>query len=187
MDLDEFIPTHGTRRNAYNKLLGLLKEYIIESSLDICEGDVQKMGLNIERGIFNYTINNSCMRKRMWDDSFAMHYKSRLIVIYTNLNPKSYLGNVNLIKRLFNREFTEFEMCNFGPDQMFPERWAEHLKEYGSQEDLGKKLELEDGFIKCGKCKSYKTEYTEMQTRSADEPTTKFAYCHNCQNRWRFC
>ena len=35
--------------------------------------------------------------------------------------------------------------------------------------------------------KSYKTEYNEKQTRSADEPTTKFCYCHKCGNRWKFC
>ena len=45
----------------------------------------------------------------------------------------------------------------------------------------------EDGILKCPRCKSMKTEYTEVQTRSADEPTTKKCSCNNCDYRWKFC
>ena len=45
----------------------------------------------------------------------------------------------------------------------------------------------EDGILKCPKCKSMKTEYVEVQTRSADEPTTKKCMCNNCDHRWKFC
>ena len=47
--------------------------------------------------------------------------------------------------------------------------------------------EVLDGILKCPKCKSMKTEYTEVQTRSADEPTTKKCFCNNCGYRWKFC
>lgn len=47
--------------------------------------------------------------------------------------------------------------------------------------------EINDGILKCPKCKSMKTEYTEVQTRSADEPTTKKCFCNNCNYRWKFC
>lgn len=47
--------------------------------------------------------------------------------------------------------------------------------------------EINDGILKCPKCKSMKTEYTEVQTRSADEPTTKKCFCNNCGYRWKFC
>ena len=45
--------------------------------------------------------------------------------------------------------------------------------------------EINDGILKCPKCKSMKTEYTEVQTRSADEPTTKKCFCNNCNYRWK--
>ena len=45
----------------------------------------------------------------------------------------------------------------------------------------------EDGILKCPRCKSMKTEYIEVQTRSADEPTTKKCTCVNCDYRWKFC
>ena len=41
--------------------------------------------------------------------------------------------------------------------------------------------------IKCGKCGGKKTEYTQRQTRSADEPMTTFCTCLICGHRWRFC
>lgn len=41
--------------------------------------------------------------------------------------------------------------------------------------------------LKCSKCKKNNVEYSEMQTRSADEPMTTFAFCQDCGHRWRFC
>ena len=35
----------------------------------------------------------------------------------------------------------------------------------------------------CGKCKSKECTYTQLQTRSADEPMTTFVYCMACGNR----
>lgn len=40
--------------------------------------------------------------------------------------------------------------------------------------------------LTCGKCKKNNVAYSEMQTRSADEPMTTFAYCQECGHRWKF-
>ena len=47
--------------------------------------------------------------------------------------------------------------------------------------------QVQDGILKCPRCKSMKTEYVEVQTRSADEPTTKKCTCNTCDYRWKFC
>lgn len=47
-------------------------------------------------------------------------------------------------------------------------------------------LAMGDSLLVCGKCKKRNVDYTERQTRSADEPTTKFAHCNDCGNRWKF-
>jgi len=44
--------------------------------------------------------------------------------------------------------------------------------------------EKHDGILKCDQCKSYKTRYTELQTRGADEPMTVFAMCLDCDHHW---
>ncbi|XP_029995085.1 transcription elongation factor A protein 2 [Sphaeramia orbicularis] len=43
-----------------------------------------------------------------------------------------------------------------------------------------------DMFI-CNKCRGKNCTYTQVQTRSADEPMTTFVVCNSCGNRWKFC
>uniref|UniRef100_A0ABI7WQW0 Transcription elongation factor n=1 Tax=Felis catus TaxID=9685 RepID=A0ABI7WQW0_FELCA len=37
----------------------------------------------------------------------------------------------------------------------------------------------------CGKCKKKNCTYTQVQTRSSDEPMTTFVVCNECGNRWK--
>ena len=37
----------------------------------------------------------------------------------------------------------------------------------------------------CAKCGPVKAEYWEIQTRSADEPPTRFHKCLKCEHTWR--
>ena len=70
--------------------------------------------------------------------------------------------------------------------ELYPERYAElKLKIMAKHFNSNPSEELSDGLFKCGKCKSWKTTYTQAQTRSADEPMTTFACCLNCGNRWK--
>ena len=43
----------------------------------------------------------------------------------------------------------------------------------------------QEGFFTCGKCKSKKTNFYQMQTRGADEPMTNFVNCLDCGKRWK--
>lgn len=166
--IDKFIPKHPYREKIYNKFLTLLQKYNSEGLLLI---DLQKMALNIERGCFNETLSHTTLCDReAWNNNFQTKYSSKVVKIYTNLNPESYLKNTDLIKRFFKKEFTEFEMITFTPEQMFPERFKEIKKQY---DDLQPKLvtvkeEIPDGLFSCGRCKSKKTTYYQLQTRSAE-------------------
>lgn len=40
--------------------------------------------------------------------------------------------------------------------------------------------------FKCSRCKERKCTYTQLQTRSCDEPMTTFVTCTVCGNRWKF-
>jgi transcription elongation factor S-II len=40
--------------------------------------------------------------------------------------------------------------------------------------------------FRCGKCGKSDTKYSQLQTRSADEPMTTFVTCLNCGNNWKF-
>lgn len=46
-------------------------------------------------------------------------------------------------------------------------------------------IEVEEGALTCPRCKSQKTFSYTKQVRAADEGTSVFARCYNCQNKWR--
>lgn len=57
-----------------------------------------------------------------------------------------------------------------------------------SRTDLGFEIaaaNAKEGLFKCGKCKSLKTTFHQMQTRGADEPMTNFVTCLNCSHQWK--
>jgi DNA-directed RNA polymerase subunit M/transcription elongation factor TFIIS len=45
---------------------------------------------------------------------------------------------------------------------------------------------VDDGILRCPRCRSTKTEYFEIQSASPDEPTTKKCLCNDCEYRWKF-
>lgn len=185
-NLDIYIPKHPCRKNVYDKFYYLLGD-LIKNYPNYTTINTQKMALNIERGIFNYTIKNrldyktaiSSSNKKIdqgissndniWNEMLKYSYQSKAVKIYTNLNPTSYLKNKNLANRLFNKEFTEFELVEFGAADLFPERYAQILAEYRALQpkEMEEEEEQEDGMFRCGKCKTYRTSYYQLQTRSA--------------------
>lgn len=188
--LEEYIPTQPNRKRVYEKLLELLQDN--SSAEDNSPESLQKMALNLERGIFNWSLDNRASttldRNITWNDIFKSLYINRAVSIITNLNPKSHVKNPFLIKRLLNREVNEFQLCYFDPKQMYPEHWERIMKDY--VEDMSQVFvqdtNVSEGLFKCGKCKSRKTTFYQLQTRSADEPMSTFVTCVNCGNRWKF-
>ena len=163
---DSLIPKHPCRENFYKKLFELLDKYNKES-YSYSQDDLQKFSLNIERGVFNYAVSNSSSKD--WDYMFKHYYINKAVRIYTNLNPYSHIKNTELIHRFFKKEFTEFELAFFDSEKLFPSRYYEIIKEYEAQKPkFSKPVEpTNDGAHFCGKCKTHKTTYYQLQTRSA--------------------
>lgn len=194
--LQALIPEHSVRKRTVDKFTQLLTDTLAThpdyTGYTLSSDYILKLSLNLERGVFNYALSMYTKRKTLdtFNDAFKRLYTNRLVCIYCNLNPISYIKNARLLKRLLDGEIDEFELCKLDPGNMFPERHQASLTKYKADMDAVKPKNLEDipdGILKCGKCKSYKTEYVELQTRSPDEPTSKFCYCHKCGNRWKFC
>lgn len=188
VDTEKLIPIHPVRHKIYDKFHELLIKYNDTLKDKLNDNDVKKMALNIERGIFNYTLTKyNYNNQTTWNSFFQTCYINRCVCIYSNLNRDCYLKNINLIKRLFNKEFNEFELAFFTTKEIFPEQYQYLSEKY----NLDKKEEenvddTPDGMFKCRKCKSQKTSYYELQTRSADESATVYVTCHNCGNKWKF-
>jgi DNA-directed RNA polymerase subunit M/transcription elongation factor TFIIS len=182
----EYLSLHPIRDKIYNKLFSLFQ---LHSDLNIDE--LQLIAINIEKSIFNNTLSNpnlSIIHKKTWNNIFQNLYISTSVKIYNNLNPNSYFKNVNLIKRLFNKEFNEYDIVNLSQKDIFPERYQEIIDEcIRLAPKYTKELEVtNDGEHRCGKCKTNKTTYYQLQTRSADESLSTYVHCHNCGNKWKY-
>lgn len=194
MKYESFVPMQQNRKVVYDKLLLVLNEN--NSDNKYTEENIIKMALNLERGIFNWTLDRYKHRVQSdtWNELFKSYYINRAVVICSNLNPKSHVGNTNLIHKLLGKEYNEFQLSHLNSIELFPEKWEEMVKFYSKDLDeirnksIFKQQEAtDDGLFKCGKCKTRRTTYQQMQTRSADEPATTFVSCLNCGNRWKFC
>jgi DNA-directed RNA polymerase subunit M/transcription elongation factor TFIIS len=197
-NLDKFLPNHPDRSRIYTKFYNILRRSC-KSTSNLTDTDIKKMALNIERGLFNYAVIKPTIREKLsnkladqgvkveksWD-TIKDNYIMKAVTIYTNINPDTYLKNTNLINRLLSREFSEFDLINMTPDKLFPERHQNLLDEIERNKPIEQEVKEEIGVFRCGRCKTYRTSYTEYQSRSADEPTTKRVEC-KCGNVWKFC
>lgn len=142
--------------------------------------------INMEKGIFNLTVeickqNNYDLK---WSDSkFLTLYSKEARRILANI---SYTPNSGAVKqKILNGVISPYYVCRLTKEAMNPEFW-DAVKEAYIPESLKNPVEKPDGMIKCRKCKSMKTDYYQLQTRSADEPMTTYVTCYNCEHRWKF-
>jgi transcription elongation factor S-II len=143
--------------------------------------------LNLEKGIFNETINY-CQKKKIelkWSNvDFLKKYSQLYRKIHANI---TYTPNsISVKNKILDGVFKADNVASMTHEQLFPEMHNELKLKIMAQYIENEEKEIPDGMFKCGKCKTMKTTYYEMQTRSADEPMTTFVSCLNCENRWKF-
>jgi hypothetical protein len=96
-----------------------------------------------------------------------------------------------LAYRLRTKELDTKNLAKYPAEVLWPEGpWAKTmmtLKERDNKREQAKAQMDQDyvGQFKCGKCKSVKTTYYQLQTRSADEPMTTYVTCMSCGSKWK--
>lgn len=146
----------------------------------------------IEKSIFNASIRYSSKHgiARNWkNQAFKDVYKQKWTSVWFNLtNPK----NPELLDDVVNGKVDPKDLAHMSHVQLWPtgpvaKSVLKHKEKAARLEkNNGKLADDYKGAFECKKCKSWKTTYYQMQTRSADEPMTTFCTCHNCDNRWKF-
>lgn len=139
---------------------------------------------NLEKGIFNYTLEQCESRKliKKWsNDYFVLIYIQKVKTILFNIK------NEILFNKLVNKEFKAHELAFMSHQEMRPDLWDELLEEKRIKDEnkFTPKIEASTDDFTCGKCKSTKCTYYQLQTRSADEPMTTFVTCLDCGNRFK--
>lgn len=157
----EIVPVNKKRRLAYDKLYDLLQD--------------SSRAFKIECHIYNYCLilyKNiyTSTSQLIWNKTFEWVYIDKFVSIRTNLDPKSYIKNTNLIKRYLNDEISEYKLVYSPTVELFPEKYpvveiVEPIKD--DDDDF-------ESFIVCPQCGSKKVTYSLFNTRSGDESSTAF-------------
>jgi DNA-directed RNA polymerase subunit M/transcription elongation factor TFIIS len=167
---------------------------------------------NIEKMIYKWAKDET--RKvgdlPAWENKlFRWRYKSKVVNLFTELTRTKEMrcqltlevkGDTvvpvmtwrpQLIHRLLiAKEIQSIDLPFMSPDVL----WADGPYARSAFKLKAKELAIEaakakeddyEGLFMCGKCKSVKTSYYQLQTRSADEPMTAYITCKSCGHRWK--
>jgi len=189
-----------------------LRDYAREKFQELYPGKSIKPR-NAELAVYNWAVTHTAnniftvknkreVEEPSWENRlFRWRYKQRLLSVLHNLK-----NNPDMLKKLKPKELealTPGQMWPEGPYGTTEKRLRE--KETAKEMALAKMNDEYEGILVCPKCKSNKTSYYQLQTRSADEvssplvffvhpkrrltirqPATNFCSCL-CGHRWRFC
>jgi hypothetical protein len=139
----------------------------------------EKLATNLEKGIYNFAIKEANNRKiiKKWENPhFVQLYLDRLRSICVNLK------NPDLLDHLKRGEISPQSLAFMTHQEMNPARWR-ILIDQKITRDANKftdNIRASTDMFTCKKCKSKRTTYYELQTRSADEPATIFVTCLDC-------
>jgi DNA-directed RNA polymerase subunit M/transcription elongation factor TFIIS len=139
---------------------------------------------NLEKGIYNYAINKASSKNivKKWDNpSFINLYIDRLRSVYMNLK------TVEFLEKIKSKEIPAEKVASMTHYEMFPSHWEESLEKKMMRDAsrLNTNIQASTDMYTCKRCKSKKTTYYEVATRSADEQMTIFITCLDCGKNWK--
>ena len=163
---------------------------IVLSELYANIGITDSQFAKIEQSVLSYTIKTANSRKmaKKWENpAIRKIYVNKMRSLYSNIYGDGYIGNKGLIEKIREGTLSLDNIANMSFQELFPEHWKQMMDEKYKRDKLlyEEKAEAMTDQFKCGRCKSRKCTYYELQTRSADEAMTTFITCLNCGNRWK--
>ncbi len=164
------------------------RENIIEKFNSVIEDS--RISSELENSIFLWTSDELVRKGEVVEntsDIFKKLYMNKCIQIYHNINPNSSIKNISFLQRIKNGSLEITRVPFMSPLEIFPEHWEKLQEKQKATDELLylKKPEAATDEFKCSKCKERRCTYYELQTRSIDEPMTKFVRCLVCDHRWR--
>ena len=144
------------------------------------------VSVQIEKGLFEFALNY-IKTSLLESTDFQPIYMDKFYEICENLDMKNEkINNLTLLPSLLDGTISPQTLPFLKMYQLHPIRWK-HIIDKNNLRDLTLYTVNTTDEFKCGRCGERKHTYYITQTRSADEPTTKFCYCYKCGHRWRFC
>lgn len=166
-----------TRQFAIDRISALLE---IPKDDTIC--------INLEKNILNHAMDRAraINQQPAWDNhKYSSIYKQKFLQIQSNLKKSPVLKGWILDKKIKTIDVVDMRPEDMWPDGPYAKTIEAGIHKQLRKEYINREKKNQDGFFKCGRCKSMKTTYYQMQTRSADEPMTVFVSCLNCEKNWK--
>jgi DNA-directed RNA polymerase subunit M/transcription elongation factor TFIIS len=164
---------------------------------------------NAEKSIYNWSVQQTRGQGDVasWENrSFKWRYKHKVIHLLEELGraPVVEAGlevvddRVNLqlklvpqlLHRIQRKELDVKGLAKCPPDLLWPGGpYGRSMLKLRTQDMEMESAKTNDedysGMFTCGRCKSKRTTFYLLQTRSADEPMTEFISCMGCGNKWK--
>jgi DNA-directed RNA polymerase subunit M/transcription elongation factor TFIIS len=154
----------------------------LAESLELPVGDT--IPINLEKSIFNHCVRK--VKEPSWQDyHFVNTYRHKFLDIHKNLQRSPTLKKHLLERKLKPKDVLELEPNELHPGGPWDTMMTEKIHKDIRKQALAKEAMNQEGFFTCGRCKSKKTTYYQLQTRSADEPMTTFVSCLSCGKNWK--
>ncbi|XP_032897238.1 transcription elongation factor A protein 1-like isoform X2 [Amblyraja radiata] len=175
--MTSFPPIPVTSDTVRNKCRELLSAALQTDNDYVAIGtDCEHMAAQIEEIVFQEMSNTD------------MKYKNRVRSRIANLKDTK---NPNLRKNVLCGNISAEQIARMTAEEMASDELREIRKaltnEAIREHQMARTSGSETDLFVCGKCKKNNCTYTQVQTRSADEPMTTFVFCNECGNRWKFC
>jgi transcription elongation factor S-II len=158
----------------------------ISSLLEIPKDDT--ICINLEKNILNHSMDRAreINEEPAWDNhKYSSIYKQKFLQIQHNLKKSPVLKGWILDKKIKTKDVIDMRPEDLWPDGPYAKMMEERIIKEMRKAYLAQEVKNQEGFFTCGRCKSKKTTYYQLQTRSADEPMTTFVTCLNCDRNWK--
>lgn len=165
------------------------RQFVLErlsSLLEIPESDT--ICVNLEKCILNYAVDHNCSKHGppSWENHlFGNTYKHKFLQLQYNLRKSPVLKGWILDKKVKSRDVIDMRPDDLWPDGPYAKTREKRIVREMRKAYLTNEAKNQEGFFTCARCKSKKTSYYQLQTRSADEPMTTFVTCHQCDRNWK--
>jgi DNA-directed RNA polymerase subunit M/transcription elongation factor TFIIS len=135
----------------------------------------------VEKGIFEFSLITTMINK-LQNHFVEEVYNDKLYDLCVNLDLKNErVNNKTLLPAVLKGEINPYFLAFMRPEQLHPKRWSDILNRNIVKEETVNNLSTTDLYT-CRKCGEKKCRVSELQTRCADEPSTKFITCLVCHN-----
>jgi len=143
--------------------------------------------INLERSINNHAVNAMQNHEEAaWDNrKFVEVYRHKFLELQANIRRCESFANKLADKKVKSVEAISMKPWEAVPGGAMAKARDAHIHNEMRKEWFNRENRNQEGFFTCSKCKSRKTTYYQLQTRSADEPMTTFVSCLNCNRNWK--